>query len=136
MLALLLPPCVSVLRCDRVRCIPRTWLTQTTKYVVCVVTVLRSSRFAHSSHCRRGGLSCGGSLGRLFTCLPSWQEVKLTTGRTVLLVEVPRASPSQTPADLGATAARLASWGADALVVVRVSAFPPLCPAPDLLNQG
>ena len=47
------------------------------------------------------------------------QEVKLTTGRTVLLVEVPRASPSQTPADLAALGVRLVSWGADALAVVR-----------------
>lgn len=50
------------------------------------------------------------------------QEVKLTTGRTVLLVEVPRASPSQTPTDLAALGARLVSWGADALAVV--------CPPP------
>ena len=43
----------------------------------------------------------------------------MTAGRTVLIVEVPRASPSQTPAELGATAARLVAWGADALSVVR-----------------
>jgi hypothetical protein len=43
----------------------------------------------------------------------------MTTGRPVLVVEVPRASPSQTPAELGAVAARLAAWGADALSVVR-----------------
>ena len=49
---------------------------------------------------------------------PAAQEVKLTTGRTVLLVEVPRVSPSQAPSDLAALGARLVSWGADALSVV------------------
>ena len=53
---------------------------------------------------------------------PAAQEVKLSTGRTVLLVEVPRASPSQAPSDLAALGARLVSWGADALSVV--------CPPP------
>ena len=45
----------------------------------------------------------------------------MTTGRPVLVVEVPRASPSQTSAELGEAAARLAAWGADALSVVRAS---------------
>ncbi|KAK9826081.1 hypothetical protein WJX81_000287 [Elliptochloris bilobata] len=51
------------------------------------------------------------------------QEIKLTAGRPVLLVEVPRSSPSQSSTDLGAEAARLVSWGADALAVDTPSGY-------------
>ncbi|CAL5220305.1 g2293 [Coccomyxa viridis] len=46
------------------------------------------------------------------------QDIRLRTGRPVMVLEIVKPSPSSTSEDVGALAAQYAGWGADALAVL------------------